>query len=336
VSTNPTVTVIVAVGEGVQVTLARIVRGEDGRLYIIVDGKAIPVIEKQGEQEVALPEPDYNLFYRWCVSTASEDTCKRYKNKLAELSWPLRLEDLYRLKLSKWGKLAIRAYLNFLEEQGYDLKVLELFRRSKALRVPKSKKDVYIPDIEEVRRALGLLPSRYKLIYIVMLYTGLRLEHVLRLLESWYSLAAHENIDGGCIRIPLPWTIGPKRSFYAYMPLRLKEQLDMQLRSYKIPARESVSRTAKRLGIVRPKYVRKFALHHMARLLGPDIAAHIGGHEEGGELMPMPVAETKIIKERYISVKDLARKLYHIYAEWVYETLIRNSTRGNPRQQPLL
>jgi len=272
-----------------------------------------------------LPVPDYEAFMAWCRRGTSEETCRRYRSYLERLPWPLRVEDLYRVELNKWAVLALRAYLNFLEERGYDV---ARWRRLRALRVPKSRKDKYVPQPGEVRRSLEALEGVYRLVYYVMLYTGFRLEHSIRLLLEWSTLRRVQRIAGGCLRIVLPpeWGEGVKREFYAYMPAWLHGIVGRVVGGVRVPRRESVSRRARRVGAVAPKYVRKFALSMAARILSPDAAAHMAGHEEGAELAVIPkAARTGITVERYASIEDLVVNEYWRYARWLEENVAPRS-----------
>ena len=303
---------------------------ENGQWFLVVDGSRVPVslegVATRLQPSDTLPEPDYDAFLSWCLKGTSLETCRRYRSYLERLPWPLRIEDLYRIELNKWMLLALRAYLNFLEGRGYDV---TRWRRLRALRVPKSNKDRYVPSVDEVRRSLERLSGVYRLVYYVILYTGFRLEHAIRLLGSWGELRSRaQGIPGSCVRIVLPpgWGEGVKREFYAYMPKWLYDVIDLRVGGYRIPRRESISRRARKDGAVAPKYLRKFALSIAARILSPDAAAHMAGHEEGAELIAIPkAARTGITVERYASIEDLVKNEYWRYARWLEENVASRS-----------
>ncbi len=307
--------------------LARLVYVNGRWMLVFDDGSMVPVVVESSAGSGAglepLPEPDYDAFYRWCVRGTSAETCRRYTSYLRRLPWPLTVDRLYEFRLTKWYVLALRAYLSFLEERGLDVR---RWRELRALRLQRSRKDKYVPEPDEVRRSLEVLEPQYRLIYYVILYTGFRLEHVLRLISEWRGLRSRvQEIAGGCVRIVLPpsWTGGVKREFYAYMPRWLYEAVDRAVeQGYRVPRRESVTRRARRVGAVPPKYVRKFALSVAARILSPDAAAHMAGHEEGAELTVIPkAASTQVTVERYASIEDLVRAEYHRYARWLEENV---------------
>ncbi len=319
--------VLVAVeGENVDVVVGRLVR-IGGRLFIVLrDGRVIPLEQlkmEQQEQRDSLPEPDYDSFYRWCTRSATERTCREYVRYLRKLPWPLRKEQLYEMELNKWHILALRSYLNFLEEQGYSV---DDWRKLRALKLPSTGADRYIPPVDVVRDSLPRLIPRYRIVYYVMLYTALRLEHALRLLAEWRELHSRlEELPGSCVRIALPasWSDDVKRAFYAYMPRWLKEAIDRIVSlGYQVPRRDSVTKYARSKGAPAPKYIRKFALQHIALILGPQAAAHIGGHDPGAQLLQLPSAvRTKVTEKSYINVEELAKNEYYRYAGWVEENV---------------
>ncbi len=301
---------------------------KDGRFVLVLeDGAEVP-LELLGLSRVSskvaeeLPEPDYDAYYRWCIKSTSEETCRQYVSYLKGFKWPLRREDLYAMDLTSWHKKALRSYLNYLEEQGLDI---EDWRKMRALKLGKSGQDMYIPSIEEIRKGLPRLSPRYRLVYYVILYTAWRPKHVLRLLREWDVCRVRvESIAGDCIRIALPpsWASSRKREFYAYMPRWLYTLMDTVVVGYRVPCRDSVTKHAKKHGMPAPKYARKFALFHLARLTAPDIAAHIGGHEPGMLLQLVAgTAKTETTVRHYVSISDLAKEVYHVYAIWLEENV---------------
>ncbi|HID41691.1 MAG TPA: hypothetical protein EYP33_06015 [Pyrodictium sp.] len=172
-----------------QPRVARLVLGEDGRWYIVIGDSRIPVVLEAplGQDPNELPEPDYDRFLSWCRRSVSEKTCREYVRYLQRFGWPLRREKLYEIGLTKWHVLALRNYLRFLEEHGFSV---DSWRRMRALAVPESDEDRYVPPLEDVRDCLPRLIPGYRLVYYIMLYTALRLEHSLRLLADWGSVKA--------------------------------------------------------------------------------------------------------------------------------------------------
>ena len=226
---------------------------DGGRWYIVLeDGSRLPVsFEGQGlklgfNPLEELPEPDYDRFLSWCRRSVSEKTCREYVRYLQRFEWPLRRDRLYEMELTKWHILALRNYLSFLEEQGYSV---EEWRRLRALKLPSTGADRYIPPVDAVRDSLPRLIPRYRLVYYIMLYSALRLEHTLRLLREWQDLRSRaESIPGSCVRIALPasWSDDNKRAFYAYMPRWLYRIVDSVVEAgYRVPRRDSVTKHAR-------------------------------------------------------------------------------------------
>ena len=270
-------------------------------------------VKDSGAVDNYLPEPPYQEFYKWCFNQAPDregrgETCRKYVNYLNRFNWPLSLLEIQTAKLNNWQIMSLRAYLRFLSERGYDV---SRWLNLSVLKKKRSGSRKYIPRDSEVAEAINHLNNlpEYKLVYILILYTALRLEHTVRLLRDWLKLKKnYEDIAGDCIRIPLPWISGPKRAFYAYMPRWLYNTIKPI-----VLKRSNVSNIACKKKILAPTFVRKYALHHMARLLGPQVAAHIAGHSHGSELFPALVRD-EILEQHYISIEDLAARLYHRYA----------------------
>ena len=298
----------------------------DGRFYLVIGDKVVPVsLEAPPRAEAhrdlgELPEPDYEAFRKWCVKSVSERTCREYVRYLRRFPWPLRREDLYSMELTKWHVLALRNYIRFLSELGYGVGD---WLRLKALSIPQAGEDRYVPPVEAVRASLPRLAPRYRLVYYVILYSALRLEHALRLLEDWSRVSSRvEPLPGSCVRLVPPpgWPGGRvKRVFYVYMPGWLVDTIAGFLsEGYRVPRRDSVTKHAREKGAPAPKYIRKFALDRIAEMLGPDIAAHIAGHDPGAQLQrALGSARTKVTGRHYVRLEDIAAERYYEYARWL-------------------
>ncbi|WP_338252162.1 hypothetical protein [Pyrodictium abyssi] len=193
-----------------------------------------------------------------------ERTCGTYVSYLRKFRWPLRREDLYTMKLNKWHVLALRNYLRFLEEQGGGSDPL-----------PE-------PDYELFRRWC---------------------------IQSKSKRQSHKHVYG------------------FYMPGWLYEAVNKAVeQGYRPPRRDKLAKHAAGKGAPAPKYIRKFSLHHIARMLGPQAAAHVGGHDPGAELIQIPSAvKTKTTEENYISLEDLVKMEYHRFARWLEENVAPRS-----------
>ena len=141
------------------------------------------------------------------------------------------------------------------------------------------------------------------------------------MLREWRGLRHRvEELPGSCARVALPpdWSEGNKRAFYAYMPRWLYSYISKVIDDYRVPRRDSVTKHAKAKGAPVPKSIRKFALQHIALLLGPQAAAHIGGHDPGSQLLLLPSAvRTRVTEKHYVSIEELVKNEYHRYAEWL-------------------
>ena len=147
---------------------------------------------------------------------------------------------------------------------------------------------IYPVNLEDLRKTLEYLKQQhrgYYALYRLMLESGARLEHALRMLAEW---APEERVeipgygftqrlvcleDQGFCRYYLGLREGNKPCEWIYFSretLRLLQDaglLGKQLR------RELVSRYAKRHSLVRPKYLRKIAWQLMRKTMGYEAAA---------------------------------------------------------------
>ncbi len=116
---------------------------------------------------------EYNLeqFFEWCVKKRgnSEDTCKDY---VSYLKRPLD-------KSKKWSVIAYKLYYEFLgkEDKAKELKV------EKKVNIP-----VYrVPSVEEINAVLNHEDERIRILYRLLLESGVRLKEALFILNNYDS-----------------------------------------------------------------------------------------------------------------------------------------------------
>jgi len=119
--------------------------------------------------------------------------------------------------------LAIRALLNYLETTNM-IDDDSLFRYRRAIRVPKTGSDDFIPDVNEVIKTYQKTKlESYRLLYRLIFYSGIRLIEAVRILTTYDQ--GNLMVNGGVARYPLSMIRGTKRAVYAYVPLGFSREL---------------------------------------------------------------------------------------------------------------
>jgi len=214
------------------------------------------------EHEITVDNRLIPEFRSWLIlkRKIKESTARDYINALRKLEGkvitPRSLIKLY--GKSKYYVLALRLYVQFLEDLGYIseeessfwLKRLKVRRRSKV--------DVREVKEEEVRRAVktirGAERHDIELAYLIMLFSGCRLSEAIELINSFDSSRLHK-VNNDYSRYGLMKTDKSKRALWLYLPNSLIDLL--KERKYKI-SRRAVTEFARRNKILAPKYIRKF------------------------------------------------------------------------------
>ena len=181
------------------------------------------------------------------------------------------------------------------EEHGHQ----ESCEHYKKLRVPQAKADFKVPSLERildsVRRA-----GPYRIIYMILLESGLRLVEAVRLAKDYPNLECVK-LDG-FRRCLIASERGRKRSLWAYHITAIEEPVgnltDRRVTSY-----------AEKNKLVPPKYIRKFVATKMAEL---DIPPHIIDFYQGR-------APRSVLLQHYAQLLGLADRHYATYARWLRE-----------------
>ena len=119
--------------------------------------------------------------------------------------------------------LAIRALLNYLEATSI-IDEDSLFRYRKAVRVPKTGSDDFIPDVDEVIETYQKITSEsYRLLYKLILYSGIRLVEAVHILTTYDR--GNLMVNGRIAKYSLNMVRGTKRAIYAYVPLGFSREL---------------------------------------------------------------------------------------------------------------
>jgi intergrase/recombinase len=192
---------------------------------------------------------------------------------------------------NKWLRNVFRHYIQYLffkrvisgESYGW---IMEYVPSRSYKVVPK----VYEINIEDVKKTLEYLKRNHELyytIYLLMLYSGARLQHVLKLIREWNPdqvvyipmidrdskrLVCFE--DKGFCRYYLGLRSGSKPCEWIYMP----EELVPMVERYRGTRRskDPILRYAKRHGLLFPKMFRKINWRILVRTIGDkDLARFI-------------------------------------------------------------
>lgn len=206
----------------------------------------------------------------------TEDTIKRYISCIK--------------RGSKESNNCVKAWRNFYR--------LVLGREPpEGLKVKKTGADLRIPSVEQIKDTLAKVSSNAKLslFFRLLLESGLREAEVLRVMNEY---DATKDVCEGICYYELNWTRGSKGSFYLFhvMPI-----MRMELK------KPYVDKYVKQLGLIPPKYFRKFVSTQMATLGIPfDVIDFIQGRKP-----------TRVLTQHYVSLFGIAREHYKKYAEWV-------------------
>jgi len=166
------------------------------------------------------------------------------------------------------------------------------------LKVRKTKADLRVPSLDEIRQTLERTkqyPNLY-MMYKLLLESGIRGSEALKVLNDYDS--TRDRCENGICAYEINWVRGQKGSFYAFHITPLQR--------VKI-SKSYVDKYTKKLGLVPPKYFRKFVATKMAELGVPlDVIDFIQGRKP-----------TRVLTQHYVSLFGIAKEQYKKYAEWL-------------------
>jgi intergrase/recombinase len=171
------------------------------------------------------------------------------------------------------------------------------------LKVKKTKADLRVPSLDEIRQTLERAkqyPNLY-IMYRLLLESGIRESEALRVLNGYDG--SKDRFEDGVYAYEINWQRGQKGSFYAFHITPLQ----------KIKVSKSyVDKYTKKSGLVPPKYFRKFVASKMAELGIPlDVIDFIQGRKP-----------TRVLTQHYVSLFGIAKEHYKKYAEWLRTSVI--------------
>ncbi len=225
-----------------------------------------------GRESLAISKPlNYREiktdFEKWLKSKISRETAERYLNKLESLGEITveSLTNLYQSNPTNNTAKAIRNLVNFLEEREIiDPKTANRIR--KIAEIKKSKPDKMIPTDEDVREAFRrfkkLRPDDF-LVALIILYSGARVKHVLRMLKEFDE--RYLVFKDGFARYEISHlSEGFKEGFWIYMPDWLAKRLKKVEIDYGVKDRLNYKTKSGRT--VSPKYIRKWFNNLLVKL----------------------------------------------------------------------
>jgi intergrase/recombinase len=222
---------------------------------------------------------------------------------------------------SRAKRKAIRQYIQFLYEHG-------LLPRERYLELrDRVKVGGYMPQ-RETQRAIGIgevleplerLPEHLRLVWLIGLYSGARLSHVLEALARWSP--AEEIVVLGAVRrrrlecedrVCTYWLgsiHGRKKQYELYLPRWLAERIEPQRLDY------SIKDTLYHRYGARYSILRKYANQRLAEL-----AIKHGFPEDAWRWILS--RDISVSGRHYLNLHDIALKLYKLYAELLDSAVI--------------
>jgi len=239
-----------------------------------------PRLERPWKPTVSIPSLSLNwrnhkeMLVKWMVSRGYSDQYRkdvlRYLSRyVGEICGPSDVIDV--CSNVQRGRrhlvLALRVLFNFYEAMGVDREFLQALRD--ALPKVKCGIDLKIPSESEIVESLRRLiraPLKYQALYSLLLDSGLRLIEAIRMINSFDGA---ESVNG-FYRCALAMFRGEKQAYYCHFTeatyrliLKVDEKIDYG----------SAFCYYKKMGYVRPKYLRKFVFDKMVELGIPESVA---------------------------------------------------------------
>ena len=252
---------------------------------------------------VFIPPPSEErilLWETWCQSRGtSPETCTKYAGYLQK---PLDPNN-------RWSAKAYKLYLKWLCEEYNHAESCEQYKR---LKVPQAGADLKVPGLDDIVESIRKA-GPYRLVYLILLESGLRLVEVVKLIREYPSLECVK-LDG-FERCLLGHTRGKKRALWGYHISPIEDSIgditDRRVTSY-----------AEKYGLVPPKYVRKFVATQMVTL---GIPPHVVDFYQGR-------SPRSVLMQHYAQLLGVADREYARYAQWlrqVYEVRLRGGVKSS-------
>ena len=245
-------------------------------------------------------------FEKWLKSRISDYTAERYLNILEGLDGitPESLIKLYESRPANNVAKAIRNLVNYLlEKEIIDERTADKIK--KAVPIKRGKGDKVVPTNEDIREAFEYfkrkLEPEYYLVALVLLYSGARLEQVLRMLQEWDP--KYLVFKDGFARYEISHlSQGYKEGFWIYMPDWLAKEL-RKMNDLSKYTKDIINYKAESGRTVSAKYIRKWFNNLLVKLkVDKDIRNFILGRV--GEI------KTSVEADYYLKLLEQADEEY--------------------------
>ena len=212
--------------------------------------------------------PNWGSFSKWLGKQVSARTLRDYESYYHKLPQVIVVDQIPSLIKNKWYRNVLSKVIEYLWETGRlstdtRERLKALVKRSLGVEERRKVKSREVA-LNEVLNALSFLKNRrpdYYLVYIVMYYSGVRLEEACYFLRNINRFRVRVErpepigyVDlGRAVRVNVHWNRGKKRCEHLWLP----KQLFFSLSRLDVNAKD-VSDYAKKHNILRPKYMRKY------------------------------------------------------------------------------
>ena len=248
-------------------------------------------------------------FKRWLYSRIEASTATYYINYLdkyanCEITSPEELHKiLSEIKakgVRRWTAKAFRNLLNFYGTvKGVDSYILDKFRKVCVIEQADTR-DVFVSDEEIVEAHKSMQNGKAKLIFELLVYSGIRLIQALEMLAEFDPNNLIIVEEKGIARYPIVSTSkGNKRGFFAYMPLDFARQLSRTKISYS-HAKEIIKHNRVTANSIRKWHYNFLIMHGVP----PEIADFIQGRRPASVGAMHYLAKATQADEFYSKVVD--------------------------------
>ena len=170
--------------------------------------------------------------------------------------------------------------------------------------------DKYVPPerlVIETFRRLKSERVKYRAYYNLILDAAIRPEHALKVFQTWDEARLRKAKTGEFYVYEVGIEEATKQAFIACVTPHTLKLIRKTIEGGDLPTKAAVTRVFQRRGLVRPKYVRKFAMNMMRRLgMSRDVVQYLSGQRPQG-----------VDAEHYIDIERLAEQQYANYAEYL-------------------
>ncbi len=248
----------------------------------------------------------------WLYNKVSEETAEKYISALDKyiggkiITSPSQISRIYAEVTDKSNfSKGFRNFLNFLVEREIIDEAIAL-KFKKAVPIPKTKADRQFLDLEDVLEAVEYfkreLSRDHYLVFLLLLYSGMRLRQILRVLAEFDPRHLHVFPARGFARYELSHVSrGHKEGFWLYMPIWVAEML-RKVELSEDSVKKAINYKASSGRLISAKYIRKWFNNLLVRIgIEKDIRNFIMGRS--GEI-------SRVEGDHYLELLNLADFAY--------------------------